>query len=105
MRKSVRSSLVGAALLPLAVAAPGMAFAGSTGYDEGGSDQKQHSHAGEHKDGEHKDGHKKHHKHDKKHDGKKWEHKEEKKAESPLPEPLAGAVEMITGAAPELPVG
>lgn len=101
MRKTVRGALVGAALLPLAVAGPGMAFAGSTGYDEGGSDKKQHSHAGEH------EGHDK--KHDKKHDSKKGEHKkEEKKAESPLselPEPIAGAVEMITGAAPELPVG
>lgn len=93
MRKSVRGALVGAALLPLAVAAPGMAFAGSTGHDEGGSDKKQHSHAGEHTDGDEKDG------------DKKAEHKKEKKAESPLPEPLAGAVEMITGAAPELPVG
>lgn len=87
MRKPVRGAIVGAALLPLAVAAPGLAFAGSAG-DEASTT----GHAYDHGDHEHETS----------------EHAEAKPAESPLPElpePLAGAAEMITSAAPELPVG
>lgn len=57
MRKSIRGAIVGAAMLPLAVAGPGMALAGGTGYDE--SSKKEHSnHEGD------KHYHQHHHKHD-----------------------------------------
>lgn len=87
MRKSLRGAIVGAALLPLAVAAPGLAFAGSTG-----DDTSTPGHAYDHGD----------------HEKETSEQTEAKPAESPLPElpePLAGAAEMLTSAAPELPVG
>lgn len=57
MRKSVRGAIVGAALLPLAVAGPGMALAGGTGHDE--SSTKEHA-----KHGVDKHYHQHHHKHD-----------------------------------------
>ncbi|MEU6697583.1 hypothetical protein [Pseudonocardia sp. NPDC046786] len=102
MRKSVRGAIVGAALLPLAVAGPGMAFAGSTGYEE--SSGKDHSKHEDHGKGHHGKGHGKdgdhehgHHKHDKKHKHEHGHEKDEKK-ESPVPEPLAGVLELITGA-------
>lgn len=106
MRKSVRGAIVGAALLPLAVAGPGMAFAGSTGYDE--APKKEHSkHDGDHKDGDHKDGdHERgHHKHDKKHHHKETDHKttEEEESEGPLPtlpSPIQDVVDTLTGVAP-----
>ncbi|WP_224386236.1 hypothetical protein [Pseudonocardia sp. ICBG1293] len=104
MRKSVRGAIVGAALLPLAVAAPAAAFAGSTGYDEGHSDKdKGHS---KHEGDKHKDkGHKKdgHH--------KKWDHKkhDDKKHDLALPAPLDSVVDLITGSTggelPSTPVG
>ncbi|WP_226355952.1 MULTISPECIES: hypothetical protein [unclassified Pseudonocardia] len=107
MRKSVRGALVGAALLPLAVAAPAAAFAGTTGYDEGGKDKGHSKHEGDKDKGHHK----KHGHH------KKWDHKkhDDKKHDLALPAPLDSVVDMITGAtgggipsapaAPASPVG
>ncbi|MBN9755138.1 hypothetical protein Ae406Ps2_5752 [Pseudonocardia sp. Ae406_Ps2] len=98
MRKSVRGALVGAALLPLAVAAPAAAFAGGTGYDEGGKDKGHSKHEGDKDKGHHK----------------KWDHKkhEDKKHDLALPAPLDSVVDLVTGATggelpslPSLPVG
>lgn len=104
MRKSVRGALVGVALLPLAVAAPAAAFAGTTGYDEGGKDKGHSKREGDKDKG-----------HDKKRgDHKKWDHKksDDKKQDLELPAPLDSVVDMITGAtgggipsAPSTPVG
>jgi hypothetical protein len=87
MRTTTRAALVGAAVLPLAVITPGLAFAGDAGYDghaeksghtsgkadseksdkdDHGDHDKGDHHKGDH-DGHHKDGHHKHKKH-KKHD-------------------------------------
>lgn len=100
MWKSVRGALVGAALLPLAVAAPAAAFAGGTGYDEGGKDKGHSKHEGDKDKGHHKKwDHKKHE--DKKH--------EDKKHDLALPAPLDSVVDLVTGATggelPSLPVG
>ena len=104
MRKSVRGALVGAALLALAVAAPAAAFAGTTGYDEGGKDKGHSKHEGDKDKGHHK----KHGHH------QKWDHKkhDDKKHDLALPGRLDSVVDMITGAtgggipsAPSTPVG
>ncbi|GAA4967570.1 hypothetical protein WHI96_06310 [Pseudonocardia tropica] len=111
MRKSVRGALVGAALLPLAVAAPAAAFAGTTGYDEGGKDKGHSKHDGDKDKDKDKGHHKKHGHH------KKWDHKkhDDKKHDLALPAPLDSVVDLITGATgggipsapsvPSLPVG
>jgi hypothetical protein len=92
MRKSVRGALVGATLLPLAVAVPGMAFAGSTGYDE--APKKEHSKD----DGDHKDGHHEHSKHDTHHKHEKHEKHEKKEGPLALPEtPLDPVLDMVMG--------
>ncbi|GAA4678202.1 hypothetical protein GCM10023215_08890 [Pseudonocardia yuanmonensis] len=76
MRTTTRAALVGAAVLPLAVITPGLAFAGDAGYDghaekAGHSDHDENDHdKGDHhkgdQDGHDRDGH--HHKKHKKHD-------------------------------------
>lgn len=78
MRKSVRGALVGAALLPLAAAAPGMAFAAPT--DAEGITQQGQS-AGDNVQTD---------------ESKVTD--DSTQSESPtLPEPFGGAAEMITG--------
>ena len=73
MRTTTRAALVGAAVLPLAVITPGLAFAGDAGYDghaeKGGHSEKadKDGHDGDHHKGDHDGHHKKHKKH-KKHD-------------------------------------
>ncbi|MEU7819138.1 hypothetical protein [Pseudonocardia sp. NPDC049154] len=70
MRTTTRAALVGAAVLPLAVITPGLAFAGDVGYDghaeKGGHSEKadKDGHDGDHHKGDHDGHHKKHKKHD-----------------------------------------
>ncbi|WP_433507115.1 hypothetical protein ACQP04_11930 [Pseudonocardia halophobica] len=70
MRTTTRAALVGAAVLPLAVITPGLAFAGDGGYDghaeKGGHSEKadKDGHDGDHHKGDHDGHHKKHKKHD-----------------------------------------
>ncbi|MEQ3553130.1 hypothetical protein WIS52_21895 [Pseudonocardia nematodicida] len=116
MRKSVRGVIVGAALMPLAFAGPGMAFAGDTGYDDDSYDSSK-DHSSYEKDDDHgydkhDHGKKKHDKHDKKktydHEYEKWDMDEGDPAPEPVSEgPLQveSLVSMIVGGGEPTAIG